>query len=244
LKPRKTKTGWNIVEPIAPEAVTEEVVSQAAPAAGMPLDFHTLVEAHEKAFGNKARWHMVSEGHEITADERTRLLETVLGDLSMNVENVRALVISLKKSNSQGWSLSMSFGVLTQIAEEWLAERGASIKEEKANGGFQRGLVDPQAAIDRVAAVYRAMPRGADDPKLLELALGDNTLDETTVMLLWLSFAYWYKEVLNAAGAGSDIMPQPARWIMACCCSFINTRHIAVPAPSGLSSAEYVAFRS
>src|SRR5258706_12894367 len=161
LKPRKTKMGWNIVEPVAPEAVTEEVVSQGEPAGGMPLDFHALVEAHEKAFGNKARWHMVSEGHEITADERTRLLEAVLGDLSVNVENVRALVLGLNKRNGQGWSFSMSFEVLTRIAEEWLIERGIKIEpKKKPDDGFQPGLIDPQAAIDRVAAVYRAMPRG------------------------------------------------------------------------------------
>jgi hypothetical protein len=236
--------GWNVVAPSTPKPVMVE----EAPIVEMSLNWTILVDVLEKVFGTKARWHQVDEGAaNITDDERIRLLQEALGGLPVNIENVRALVAGLAKRNSQGWALSVSFGVLARVAEEWLAaERGIKIEpEKKPNDGFQRGLIDPEAAVARIlAAGYRQIPRGADDPKLLQVALGNIPLTDDTARQLWLTLAYYWKETLGGKQNGSDIMPPASRWILACLCHWVNTNHIQIHNPSCFSFADSIAFSS
>jgi len=119
--------------------------------------------------------------------------------------------------------------------------------EPKESDGFIRGLVDPEAAIQRVIdAGYIAIPRGATDDKLLQAALGDVPLNDESVKQLWLAFAYDFKERLGGGTrkTGSDIMPAPARWILACVCSYANPRQLQIPTPNIFTVFEDVAFRS
>jgi hypothetical protein len=193
-------------------------------------------------------WHLFSEGQcDLSLDQRTAILEKILDQLPLCVANVRLLLDELNKKNQLGWSLAASFPALVRIAEEFLKAQGVVIEEErKEPDRFQRGLIDPQAAVDRVvAAGYKEIPKGASDSNLLQAALGDVPLDEESVGQLWLTLGYWFKEKFGGAPAkGSNVMPGPARWIMACICGYANPRHTKIISPNVFTFEDSAAFRS
>jgi hypothetical protein len=204
-----------------------------------------LIAVHDAAL-SRVRWVGFNEGRfDLSSEDRMNLLKQVLGDRTVTVENVKALHTALRAKNAQGWSLT-KFPAF-RIAEEFLKAQGVAPEEEKKEpDGFQRGLIDPEAAVARVvAAGYDALPKGCSDTNILRVALGDVPLDDKSVAQLWLTLGYWFKEVLGGGPKeGSKIMPAPARWIIACICGYANPRHIEIRDPNIFTFSDAVAFRS
>jgi hypothetical protein len=238
-----------------PESTATEIVLPAmvagTSASEVPKALFVTFDGMRQAFvdtvGNSL-WHLFSEGHcDLTLDQRTAILEKILDEFPLCVASVQSLLRELNKKNQLGWSLAVSFPALVRIAEEFLKSQGVVIEEEqKEPDGFQCGFIDPQAAVDRVvAAGYKEIPKGASDSNLLQAALGDVPLDEKSVGQLWLTLGYWFKEKFGGAPAkGSNVMPGPARWIMACICGYANPRYIKIISPNVFTFEDSAAFRS
>lgn len=168
------------------------------------------------------------------------LLDEIFDKRPLTVESATRLQQMMQRETMQ------HFPVFT-VVSKWLLRQNSLSKEEKKPDGFQRGLIDPEAAIARVlCAGYKKIPDGAKDTNLLQVALGEVPLDEKSVAQLWLTFGYWFKEVLGGGPGrdGSVIMPAQSRWIVACICGYANPRHIGIPTPSIFSFADDLAFRT
>ena len=98
--------------------------------------------------------------------------------------------------------------------------------------GYEHGFIDPVASLFRVITQY-----GSTQPKwtplenenLLQVALGDVPLGTYSVVQLWLTLAYDFKNRLKCVT--SAVLPQ-SHWITAAICEYVNTRQIHVPTPN------------
>jgi len=204
-----------------------------------------IVDAHSQVLRNP-KWRALSLGEiNLSVAEKTKLIEAVLRDRFVNTTNLKFLYNAMREKDQNGWSLASGFPELFTIVEEFLQEKGFNPEPEPPKEDiFKRGLIDAEQAIARVASCYPAIPKGATDSKLLQIALGDVLRSDESVTQLWLTFSYYWKEVLGGKENGSDVMPQAARWIVACCCGYANPKGLGLPSPVNFTFADDIAFRS
>jgi hypothetical protein len=112
--------------------------------------------------------------------------------------------------------------------------------------GFERGFVDPIAAVERVTAKFgQQQPSWTDlwHIDLLQTAIGGGiAVDEHSVRQLWHAMVYDFKERLGCVEG--SLVPQ-AKWITSSICAFANKHGISIPTPNCFSSVfDELSFRS
>lgn len=114
--------------------------------------------------------------------------------------------------------------------------------------GYQPGLIDLDAAVQRLRSAYRGgnahFVNLAKAEKLLAVALGSVPLTNENVAQLWLAIGYQFKELkgdrsLNA----SDVLPAELRWAQTAICTYANTRGVAIRTPAVFTVLDDLAFR-
>jgi hypothetical protein len=141
VKPRKKKGGWNVVEEPAPDPAPELIAGTSAsvPKAALSISTYDVVTAHQTVLGG-FRWRELSEGTiELTQEEKTQLLEVVLGG-TPNVINVQNLFEALHVKNSFGWTIAGSCPEIVRVAKEFLSQRGVSVEPPELDAETQNLL--------------------------------------------------------------------------------------------------------
>lgn len=223
-----------------PEASAVPPVQTADPVAAVApkISDQFLLDSHSKVLEQFKLVGFMERRFDLSQIEKQKLLEEFLGrGRQASVENVSALYLELLKN-----AASERFPII-RVTEQWLSDRDALPKK---SDGFQRGLIDAESAVARVAAKYKEIMRGANDPQLLQIALGDVPLSNECAKQLWLTFGYAWRELWggNCDRKGSDVMPPASRWALACLCTYANARRLELPDPGIFQFSDSTAFRS
>jgi len=140
VKARKTRGGWiEVEEPLANP--TPEIVATSSPSSPtLFLSWEILYKVFSETIGN-CLWRQFGAGEvDLTADQRTTILERALDALPLSVQNVQALLVELRKPNPQGWTLASSYSALVSIAEDFLKQNGVTVEPPKLNAETQKIL--------------------------------------------------------------------------------------------------------
>jgi hypothetical protein len=114
----------------------------------------------------------------------------------------------------------------------------------KEPDGFIRGFLNAEEMVRRVLAAGYTGVKSTQDTEILRIALGDIPLDEKSAKQIWLTFGYYFKEVLGGGFKNvEERMPPAVSWILCSLCGYVNSRKIAVPTPDIFSFADDTGFR-
>jgi hypothetical protein len=85
----------------------------------LTLTWHGLMQIQEEQLGDSWRF----PDKEFSQEDQISLLEAVL-ESRPTVGAVQSLLFDIRKPNSDGWKLSMSFGLIVKFAEKYLRQHG------------------------------------------------------------------------------------------------------------------------
>jgi hypothetical protein len=139
LKSKKIRGGWNVVED-TPALTAVPVAPTSEPSSTLSLSWHELLEAVSTVFERSILSQYESGGCDLKPEQRTAVLEAILGDLSLSVPNLGLLFAELHKPSENGWTLASSFPAIVRSTQDWLASQGVQIEPPKLSTKMQSML--------------------------------------------------------------------------------------------------------